>query len=521
MLSALVLLPLVVALVIVLLPGDEATRARLARWIGLGTTIVLLLIGLLLWARFDNSTAAFQFVERVELFGGLLSWHLGIDGISLVLTLLSVFLMPLSILAGWKSVKMRVPEYIAAFLAMESLMIGVFVSLDLFLFYIFFEGGLIPMYAIIGIWGGTRRVYASYKFYLYTFLGSVLMLLAFLWMAREAGTTDVPALMAYDFPLRAQTFLWLGMFASFAVKLPMWPVHTWLPDAHVEAPTAGSMILAGVLLKMGGYGFIRYAIPMLPDASVQFMWLIFVLSMVAGVYTSLVALVQTDMKKLVAYSSVAHMAIVTAALFAFNWQGFQGAVMMMLAHGVVSAALFFCVGVVYERLHTREIGRYGGVATNMPFYAIFFMIFTMSSIALPGTSNFVAEFISLAGVFLTASWVAFVMTTGIILGAAYMLWLYARVMFGAQKNADAAAMPDLDLREWVIFLSLAGVAMWMGLYPHAFLAPLEAPTQSLVARVEQARTTQTAHTEVVLRDGRYSVVEIPARPAGSGAGEGR
>ncbi len=491
MLSAMILLPLALALVVLFLPGDEGQRARLARSIGLGTTLVLFGLGLWLWSGFDTATAAFQYVERAEIFGGRFAWHLGIDGISLVLILLSVFLMPLCILAGWDSVKTRVPEYIAAFLVMEALMVGVFASLDLFLFYIFFEAGLIPMYLIIGIWGGKRRIYASYKFFLYTLLGSVLMLLAMLWMAAEAGTTDIPALMAHDFPVGAQTWLWLAFFASFAVKMPMWPVHTWLPDAHVEAPTAGSMILAGVLLKMGGYGFIRFSMPMFPEASVQLMWLVFGLSMVALVYTSLVALIQADMKKLIAYSSVAHMAFVTGGLFAFNQQGIEGAMVVMLSHGVVSAALFFCVGVIYDRLHTREIDRYGGVTTNMPRYAVFFLLFTMASVALPGTSGFVGEFLVLAGIFKAHTWVVFVMTTGIILGAGYMLWLYARVMFGAQKNADAAAMPDITPREWAIMLPLAAVVLWMGVYPKPFLAPLGAPVESLIARLERAGPPQT------------------------------
>ena len=513
MLSAMIILPLVAALAALFLPGDEEARARSARLLGLATTLVLFAMGLWLWAKFDNSTAAFQFTERAEIFGGLFSWHLGIDGISLVLILLSVFLMPLCILAGWDSIRTRVPEYIAAFLAMEALMIGVFASLDLFLFYIFFEAGLIPMYLIIGIWGGKDRIYASYKFFLYTLLGSVLMLLAMLWMAREAGTTDIPALMAYDFPVRAQTWLWLAFFASFAVKMPMWPVHTWLPDAHVQAPTAGSMILAGVLLKMGGYGFIRFSLPMFPEASVQLMWLVFGLSMAALVLTSLIALIQSDMKKLIAYSSVAHMAFVTAGLFAFNQQGIEGAMMVMLAHGVVSAALFFCVGVIYDRLHTREIDRYGGVTTNMPRYAVFFLLFTMASVALPGTANFIGEFLSLMGIFQASTWVAFVMATGVILGAAYMLWLFARVMFGPQKNADAAAMPDLTAREWSIMVPLALVTLWIGIYPAPFMAPLKAPVESLLARVERAEPPQTADT--VKRAAAVAAPSAAAEPAGS------
>ncbi len=494
MLSLMILLPLAAAALALWLPGDEAAKAARAKIIAIATTLALFALGLMLWFRFDTSTAAFQFTERAEIFGGLFSWHLGIDGISLVLIMLSVFLMPLCVLASFDSVKTRIPEYMAAFLVMESLMIGVFASLDLFLFYIFFEAGLIPMYLIIGIWGGKRRIYASYKFFLYTLLGSVLMLLAMLWMAAEAGTTDIPVLMAYDFPARAQPWLWAAFFASFAVKMPMWPVHTWLPDAHVEAPTAGSMILAGVLLKMGGYGFIRFSMPMFPEASVDHMWVIFALSMVAVVYTSLVALVQEDMKKLIAYSSVAHMAFVTGGLFAFNTQGVEGAMIVMLSHGVVSAALFYCVGVIYERLHTRDIARYGGLSESMPRYAVFFLLFTMASVALPGTSGFVGEFLALAGIFATSTWVAFVMASGVILGAGYMLWLYARVAYGKLTHQDVAAMPDLRPREYMVMIPLAVVAIWMGIYPKPFMEPLRAPVASLMARMDRADPPATPFT---------------------------
>ncbi|HEU4821741.1 MAG TPA: NADH-quinone oxidoreductase subunit M, partial [Qipengyuania sp.] len=383
-----------------------------------------------------------------------------------------------------------------AFLLMEALMLGVFAAQDLFLFYIFFEAGLIPMYLIIGVWGGSNRIYASFKFFLYTLLGSVLMLIAMLWMVNVAGTTSIPALMEYDFAPGAQTWLWLAFFASFAVKMPMWPVHTWLPDAHVQAPTAGSVILAGVLLKMGGYGFIRFSLPMFPEASVQFMWLIFGLSMVAVVVTSLIALVQHDMKKLIAYSSVAHMAIVTAGLFAFNIQGLEGAMVMMLSHGLVSGALFLCVGVIYDRLHTREIDRYGGLSINMPKYALFFMLFTMASIGLPGTSGFVAEFLSLAGVYRVSSLATLVLTTGIILGAAYMLYLYWRVAFGVQKNADAAAMPDLNTREWLMLAPIAAAVLWMGVYPESFLAPMRKDIAVLDARLADVAPIGDARIEV-------------------------
>jgi len=480
-LSVLILLPLAGAAWI-LFSGS----AENARWTALIVTLVELAIGIALWLSFDNSTAAFQYVENLPLFAPYFSWHLGIDGIALMLIVLSVFLMPLCILASWTSIQKRVPEYMAAFLLMETLMLGVFASLDLFLFYVFFEGGLIPMYLIIGIWGGARRIYASYKFFLYTLLGSVLMLLAMLYMVGVAGTTDIRALLTYDFDPAAQTWLWLAFFASFAVKMPMWPVHTWLPDAHVEAPTAGSVILAGVLLKLGGYGFVRFSLPMFPEGSAQFAPLIFTLSVVAVIYTSLVALVQTDMKKLIAYSSVAHMAFVTAGLFVFNTQGVEGGIVMMLSHGVISGALFLCVGVVYDRLHTREIARYGGLADNMPRYALFFLLFTMASVGLPATAGFVAEFLVLTGSYRTSAWLGAGMTMGIILGAAYMLWLYRRVIYGKLVHADAAAMPDLSMREAGILLAAAVPVLWMGIYPESFMKPLHAPVASILARVERA-----------------------------------
>src|SRR4051794_22041308 len=403
-----------------------------------------------------------------------------------MLIMLSVFLMPICILASWTSVEKRVQEYMAAFLVMETMMLGVFMAQDIFLFYVFFEAGLIPMFLIIGIWGGTERIYASYKFFLYTLLGSVLMLVAMLWMVNYAHSTYIPKLLVTDFPAQAQTWLWLAFFASFAVKMPMWPVHTWLPDAHVQAPTAGSVILAGVLLKLGGYGFVRFSLPMFPQASAQLVWIVFGLSMVAIVYTSLVALVQRDMKKLIAYSSVAHMAFVTIGIFAFNRQGMEGALIVMLSHGLVSGALFLCVGVVYDRLHTREIERYGGLSNNMPAYALLFMLFTMASVGLPGTSGFVGEFLSLVGAYRASSWVAFVATTGIILGAAYMLYLYWRVAFGTSRNADAAAMPDLNPRELVSLGAIAAVVLWMGVYPESFLAPMRGDVGTLIARVERA-----------------------------------
>lgn len=469
--------------------------AKSARGIALGATLIDFALGIVLWLNYDIGGPQWQFTERADIFGGF-QWALGIDGIALMLIVLSAFLMPICILASWESIQKRVGEYFAAFLFMEVLMIGVFAAQDLFLFYIFFEAGLIPMYLIIGIWGGDNRIYASYKFFLYTLLGSVLMLIAMLWMVNEAGTSFIPTLMAYDFPAGAQNWLWLAFFASFAVKMPMWPFHTWLPDAHVQAPTAGSVILAGVLLKMGGYGFIRFSLPMFPEASVHFAWLVWGLSMAAVVLTSLIALVQNDMKKLIAYSSVAHMAIVTIGLFAFNVQGLEGSMIVMLSHGLVSGALFLCVGIIYDRLHTREIDRYGGLAINMPQYAVFFMLFTMASIGLPGTSGFVGEFLSLAGIYQASSWVALVGTSGIILGAAYMLYLYRRVVFGEQKHEDAAAMPDISVREWLMMAPIALAVLWMGVYPESFLAPMRADIAALDARISRAKPEGDAHPEI-------------------------
>ncbi len=479
-LSVMILLPIAAAILCLF------ARAEIARVIALSVTLLELLLGIFLWINFDPTGLQWQFTDYASPFGPIV-WKLGIDGISMLLIMLSVFLMPICIGASWNTITSRVGEYMAAFLLMEALMIGVFAAQDLILFYVFFEAGLIPMYLIIGIWGGTNRIYASYKFFLYTLLGSVLMLIAMLWMIQHAGTSDIPELLNYNFPVKAQTWLWLAFFASFAVKMPMWPVHTWLPDAHVQAPTAGSVILAGVLLKMGGYGFLRFSLPMFPDASAHFVWLMLGLSMVAVVYTSLIALVQQDMKKLIAYSSVAHMAVVTTGLFAFNQQGIEGSIIIMLSHGLVSGALFLCVGVIYDRLHTREIDRYGGLAINMPRYALLFMLFTMASVGLPGTSGFVGEFLSLAGVYKVSTWATLIVTTGIILGAAYMLYLYRRVIFGPQVNADAAAMPDLSGRETWLLVPIAIVVLWMGVYPDSFLAPIRRDVATIVARVDAAK----------------------------------
>ncbi|MBL4785291.1 MAG: NADH-quinone oxidoreductase subunit M, partial [Cohaesibacteraceae bacterium] len=397
--------------------------------------------------------------------GSTISYRMGVDGISMLFVILTTFLMPAAIYASRYAITKRVKEYMIAFLVLETFMIGVFCSLDLVLFYLFFEAGLIPMFLIIGIWGGKRRIYASFKFFLFTLTGSVLMLLAIMAMYREAGTTDIAALLKYQFPVEMQTWLWLAFFASFAVKMPMWPFHTWLPDAHVEAPTAGSVILAGVLLKMGGYGFLRFSIPMFPVASADMVWLVYGLSLVAIVYTSFVALVQEDMKKLIAYSSVAHMGFVTLGIFTVTVQGVQGGIFQMLSHGLVSGALFLCVGVVYDRMHTREIKAYGGLVHRMPWYAAIFLIFTMANVALPGTAGFVGEFLILVGAFKANSWIAFIAATGVILSAAYALWLYRRVVFGKLEKENLKSILDLDSREKVILVPLLILTIFFGLYP--------------------------------------------------------
>jgi NADH-quinone oxidoreductase subunit M len=455
-----------------------------ARWIALIATLLEFALSIYLWVNYNPDGPQWQFVEKAPVGAGV-SWALGIDGIALLLIVLTAFLMPICIGASWRSIQKRVPEYMSYFLLMEALIIGSFAAQDLFLFYIFFEGGLIPMYLIIGIWGGAERIKASYKFFLYTLAGSVLMLIAMIYMATTAHTTSIPALMAYDFSKEAQTWLFLAFLASFAVKLPMWPVHTWLPDAHVQAPTAGSVILAGVLLKLGGYGFIRFSLPMFPDGSAQFIPLMFTLSAIAAIYTSLVALVQTDMKKLIAYSSVAHMAFVTFGLFAMNRQGIEGALLVMLGHGLVSGALFLCVGVVYDRLHTREIAAYGGLADNMPAYALFFMIFTMASIGLPGTSNFPGEFLSMVGTYRASTWAAIAACFSTILAAAYMLWLYWRICFGKPRTPEAAEMPDLSMREWWLLAPIALAVFWMGIYPESFLRPMRNDVGRVLARLER------------------------------------
>ncbi len=485
-LSSLILVPLVGCLLLMMV-GENDKRTQL---IALGASLITFALSLLLWANFDMTSADFQFVEKADWFGSAFSYHIGVDGIALTLIALTGLLMPICILASWDSINTRARDFMVAFLMMEALMMGVFVSLDMILFYVFFEAGLIPMYLIIGVWGGKRRIYASFKFFLYTLLGSVLMLLAMLYMVNTAGTTSIPALMDFGFDTKVQVWLWLAFFASFAVKMPMWPVHTWLPDAHVEAPTAGSVILAGVLLKMGGYGFLRFSLPMFPEASHELAWLVFALSLVAVVYTSLVALVQTDMKKLIAYSSVAHMAFVTIGLFCFNQQGVEGAIFTMLSHGVVSGALFLCVGVVYDRMHTREIDAYGGLVERMPRYALVFMIFTMASIGLPGLSGFVGEFLVLLGAYKASTWVAFVAATGVILGAAYMLLLYRKVIFGTLTKDSLKAILDMNAREVVLFAPLVVLVFWMGIYPQTFLEPLRKPVEKLLVQTQVAGKTK-------------------------------
>jgi len=492
-LSTVTFLPLVGALLIFALRGNDEGSARNARYIALWTTLITFAISLLLWIDFDPTTAKFQFVEERAWLGPI-RFHMGIDGISMLFVILTTFLMPLTVLSTYGAIKTRVREFMIAFLILETLMLGVFCSLDLVMFYLFFEGGLIPMFLIIGVWGGPRRVYASFKFFLYTLLGSVLMLLAIMAMYWEAGTTNIPELLAHDFPPQMQTWLWLAFFASFAVKLPMWPVHTWLPDAHVQAPTAGSVVLAGILLKMGGYGFLRFSIPMFPLASVDFAPLIYALSVIAVIYTSLVALAQEDMKKLIAYSSIAHMAFVTIGIFTLTMQGLQGGIFLMLSHGLVSAGLFLCVGVVYDRMHTHEISVFGGLVNRMPLYAAVFMIFTMANVGLPGTSGFVGEFLTLLGAFEVNTWVAALAATGVILSACYALWLYRRVIFGEITNPALKLIKDLSWREVAVMAPLILLTIYFGFHPNPVLDVTTTSVEALmadfkanVAAAEQAR----------------------------------
>jgi NADH-quinone oxidoreductase subunit M len=487
LLSLLTFLPLAGALFILSLRGEERVVAENARWAALWTSLIVFALSLTLWFRFDKADAGFQFVERLDWLSEFgITYHMGVDGISVLFVLLSTLLTPICILASWEAVQNRVREYMVAFLVLETMMVGMFCALDFIVFYIFFEGVLIPMFLIIGVWGGKRRVYASFKFFLYTLLGSVLMLLAILLLWYRAGTTDIPELMRHAIPPALQTWIFLAFFASFAVKVPMWPFHTWLPDAHVEAPTAGSVILAGVLLKMGAYGFLRFSLPMLPHASADFAPLIYTLSVVAVVYTSLVALAQEDMKKLIAYSSVAHMGVVTLGIFTFNVQGLSGALFTMLSHGIVSGALFLCVGVLYDRVHSREIARYGGIAKIMPAYGLVFMLFTMASVALPGLAGFPGELLVIVGAWKVNPRVAFGVALGMILGAAYMLYLYRRVAFGRVTREDLRGLLDMSPREHLVFAPLVGLAVWMGVHPQSFLSFFEASVTALVVRHEAA-----------------------------------
>jgi NADH-quinone oxidoreductase subunit M len=479
-LSGLLILPLIGSALILLVRGEDEAALSNIRYIALLTTLVTFLLSLVAWWQFDPANSAFQLVEQASWVSSSITFKLGVDGYSLPFVLLTTFLMPFCILASWRSIERRVREYMVAFLILETLMIGVFVSLDLVLFYLFFEGGLIPMFLIIGVWGGERRIYASFKFFLYTLLGSVLLLIAVMAMWKTAGTTDIAALLTYHFAPSLQKWLWLAFFASFAVKLPMWPVHTWLPDAHVEAPTAGSVILAGILLKMGGYGFIRFSLPMFPDASHDFAPLIYALSIIAIIYTSLVALMQEDMKKLIAYSSVAHMGFVTMGLFSMTAQGIEGAMFQMVSHGLVSGALFLCVGVVYDRTHTRQIAAYGGLVHRMPLYAAAFMIFTLANVGLPGTSGFIGEFLSLLGTFRANTWVAFFASFGLILSAAYALWLYRKIIFGKLVKPELMGMLDLSPREMWVMAPLVALVIFYGVRPGVILDAFSAPTEALL-----------------------------------------
>ncbi len=485
-LSAITFLPLAGAIIIMLIPADSAIAARNIRNVTLFTTVFTFLISLYIWVNFDNSISGFQFVEKYKWIGSFMEYHMGVDGISMLFVILTTFLMPFCILASWESIQKNLKEYMVAFLILETFMIGVFCALDLMLFYVFFEAGLIPMFLIIGVWGGKRRVYASFKFFLYTLIGSVLMLLAMMAMYWQAGTTDISELLVHPFPASMQTWLWLAFFASFAVKMPMWPVHTWLPDAHVEAPTAGSVILAGILLKMGGYGFLRFSVPMFPLASADFTYLVFALSIIAIIYTSLVALMQEDIKKLIAYSSVAHMGYVTMGIFALNMNGIQGGIYQMLSHGLVSGALFLCVGVVYDRMHTREIAAYGGLVNRMPKYAVVFLIFTLANVGLPGTSGFVGEFLTLIGVFQVNTWVAMFATTGVILSAAYALWLYRRVVFGVLEKESLKTILDLSGREKLILYPLVAMVILFGIYPVPVFDVTNASVEALVSNYHEA-----------------------------------
>ena len=487
-LSTITYLPLLGALFILLIPGEDETVGRNARAVALWTTVATFILSIVMLFEFDGNRTDLQFYEQASWLGGNIDYVMGVDGISVLFIILTTSLMPLCILASWESIKIRVREYMVAFLLLETLMVGVFCAQDLLLFYLFFEAGLIPMFLIIGIWGGARRVYASFKFFLYTLLGSVLMLLALIYMYWQVGTTNMTALANFQFSSSEQMWLWLAFFASFAVKMPMWPVHTWLPDAHVEAPTAGSVILAGVLLKMGGYGFLRFSLPMFPLATDMFTELVFVLSVVAIIYTSLVALAQEDMKKLIAYSSVAHMGFVTMGIFAATQQGIQGAIFQMLSHGWISGALFLCVGVIYDRMHTREIAAYGGLANRMPIYAAVFMLFTMANVGLPGTSGFVGEFLTIIGTFQVSTWTALLAATGVILSACYALTLYRKISFGELENEALQSITDMNSREIAVIAAPVAATIIFGVWPAPILDLISASVEALITNYQDALT---------------------------------
>ncbi|AQS41332.1 MAG: Proton-translocating NADH-quinone oxidoreductase chain M [Candidatus Tokpelaia hoelldobleri] len=499
-LSTVTFLPLFGALLILLIKDDSESARRNIRNVAFITTVFVFILSLRVWALFDNGVQGFQMAESFNWLGKNISYRMGVDGISMLFVVLSAFLMPFCILASWKTVQDRLKDYMIAFLILETMIIGVFCALDAVLFYIFFEGSLIPMFIIIGVWGGPRRVYASMKFFLYTLLGSLLMLVGIMYLYHAVGTTDIATLLKEApgvLSPKAQFWLWLAFFASFAVKMPMWPVHTWLPDAHVEAPTAGSVILAGVLLKLGGYGFLRFSLPMFPLASADLAPYVFALSVIAIVYTSLVALVQDDMKKLIAYSSVAHMGYVTMGIFAANVNGVEGAIFQMLSHGIVSAALFLCVGVIYDRMHTREIAAFGGLVNNMPKYAVVFLIFTMANVGLPGTSGFLGEFMTLIGVFQVNTWVAAVATTGVILSAAYGLYLYRRIIFGALDKESLKALLDLSSREKFILYPMIALTIFFGIYPAPVLNVVHGAVDVLVRNYDLALSAVPAAAAIV------------------------
>ena len=483
-LSVLLAIPILGILFMSLIRANNANAERNLKQTALWISFLNFIASLALLFSFDLNNPEFQFVEHYFWLDSSISYHLGVDGISILLIVLTTFLLPICILASYDSIQFAVKEYLISFLVLETFMIGVFCSLDLVLFYLFFEGGLIPMFLIIGIWGGERRVYSTFKFFLYTLAGSVFMLLAIIYIYWEAGTTNVVDLLSYNFTYSEQFYLWLAFFVSFMVKIPMWPFHTWLPDAHVEAPTAGSVILAGVLLKMAGYGFIRFSIGMFPDASVFFAPMVFTLSIIAIIATSLIALVQKDMKKLIAYSSVAHMGFVTLGIFTFTLQGIEGAVIQMISHGIVSAALFLCVGVVYDRLHTREIERYGGLVNKMPFYSFAFMIFILASLGLPGTSGFVGEFLVLLSIFSVNTYFAVFATTGVVLAATYSLWLYRKVIFGALVKDDLMDILDLTKKEIIIFVPLIFLTIFIGIYPKPVIDIIEPATSNIVENIQ-------------------------------------